>query len=68
MLGIRNPVEPDLIQRILGEYREMPGLALTCEQACRLSGCDVRTGRRAIDELVARQLLRWTPEGLLVRA
>jgi hypothetical protein len=27
-----------LVERVLGEYREMPGLALTIEQARRLWG------------------------------
>ena len=29
-------IEARLIERVLGEYREMPGLALTIDQAWRL--------------------------------
>jgi hypothetical protein len=56
-----------LIERILGEYREMPGLALTVDQAQRLWGCDAVTCRRIADVLVERRVLRWSRE-LLMRA
>ena len=32
--------KPDLLTRIKSEYREMPGLSLTVEQACRLWNID----------------------------
>jgi len=35
-----------LVDRVLGEYREMPGLALTIEQARRLWRCDAVTCQR----------------------
>jgi hypothetical protein len=57
-----------LIERILGEYREMPGLALTVDQAQRLWGCDAVTCRRIADVLVERRVLRWSRELLLMRA
>jgi hypothetical protein len=56
-----------LIERILGEYREMPGLALTVDQAQRLWGCDAVTCRRIADVLVERRVLRWSRELLLMR-
>ena len=31
-------IDARLVERVLGEYREMPGLALTIEQARRLWG------------------------------
>lgn len=31
-------IDARLVDRVLGEYREMPGLALTIEQACRCGG------------------------------
>ena len=67
MLATDSSVNTALIERILGEYREMPGLALTIEQARRLWGCDAETCRCAVDELVARGALRWSHEGRLIR-
>lgn len=58
----------DLVDRVLGEYREMPGLALTLDQARRLWGCDDETCRRLADVLVNRRVLRWSRDGRLVRA
>lgn len=40
MIAIEDSVDAGLIARILGEYREMPGLALTMDQARRFWGCD----------------------------
>jgi len=57
-----------LIDRVLGEYREMPGLALTVAQAQRLWGCDAVTCRRIADLLVERRVLRWSREHGLMRA
>lgn len=57
-----------LIERVLGEYREMPGLSLTIDQARRLWGCDAMLCRRVADVLVERRVLRWSREGRLVRA
>jgi hypothetical protein len=60
-------VDAGLVIRVLGEYREMPGLALTFDQARRLWGCDTATCRAVIDLLVARGVLRWSRDGRLVR-
>lgn len=57
-----------LIERVLGEYREMPGLSLTIDQARRLWGCDAMLCRRVADVLVERRVLRWSRGGRLVRA
>ena len=57
-----------LIERILGEYREMPGLALTVDQAQRLWGCDAVTCQRIADVLVERRVLRWSRERRLMLA
>lgn len=56
-----------LANRVLAEYREMPGLALTAPQARRLWGCDACTCDRVIDELIRRGALRWS-RGQLIRA
>ena len=61
-------IDARLVERVLGEYREMPGLALTIEQARRLWGCDAVTCQRIADVLVERHVLRWSREGRLIRA
>ena len=61
-------IDACLIERVLGEYREMPGLALTVEQARRLWGCDAVTCQRIVDVLVERHVLRWSRDRRLIRA
>jgi len=61
-------IDARLVDRVLGEYREMPGLALTIEQACRLWGCDAVTCQRIADVLVERHVLRWSRDRRLIRA
>ena len=61
-------IDARLVERVLGEYREMPGLALTIEQARRLWGCDAVTCQRIVDVLVERHVLRWSRDGRLIRA
>lgn len=56
-----------LADRVLAEYREMPGLCLTASQARRLWGCDACTCDRVIEELIRRGALRWS-HGQLIRA
>jgi hypothetical protein len=57
-----------LVDRIRGEFREMPGLQLTLAQAQRLFGLDPVACRRVIDALVEASFLRWTPSGTIVQA
>ena len=54
-VAIDDASDAGLIERVLGEYREMPELALTVEQAQRLWGCDAVTCRRIADLLVERR-------------
>lgn len=61
-------IDARVIERVLGEYREMPGLALTIEQARRLWGCDAVTCQRIVDVLVERHVLRWSRDRRLIRA
>ena len=68
MTTIDDSVNAQLLERILGEYREMPGLALTMAQAGRLWGCDRVTCQRVVGLLVDRGILRWSRDGLLIRA
>jgi len=46
-----------LLNRIRGEFLEMPGLRLTCEQAQRLYGLDRLLCQRALDRLVDARFL-----------
>jgi hypothetical protein len=57
-----------LVDRVRGEFIEMPGLQLTMEQAARLWGMDMTACRQIIDALVESSFLRWTPTGRIVRA
>ena len=47
----------DLLQRIRGEFLEMPGLHLTVEQAKRLWALDLVTCRALLDALVDAKFL-----------
>jgi hypothetical protein len=56
-----------LVERVRGEFLEMPGLSLTRAEACRLWGVDVRACEHVITALIGAAFLRWTPKGRLVR-
>jgi hypothetical protein len=58
---------PALVERVRGEFNEMPGLQLTIAQAARLWGMEQSACRRVIDALVDAAFLRWTPAGTIVR-
>jgi Fic family protein len=68
MVSTNEDADSCLARRIVAEYLEMPGLALTVAQAQRLWGCDRATCRQVTDMLVAKGVLRWTREGRLVRS
>lgn len=57
-----------LVDRVRGEFTEMPGLQLTVPQAARLLGIEQNACRDVIETLVASSFLRRTPEGMIVRA
>lgn len=57
-----------LVDRVRGEFNEMPGLQLTVPQAARLLGIEPNACRDVIDTLVASSFLRWTPAGMISRA
>ena len=61
-------IDGRLGDRVLAEYREMTGRALTIEQARRLWGCDAVTCQRIVDVLVERHVLRWSRDRRLIRA
>jgi DNA-binding IclR family transcriptional regulator len=57
----------DVLQRIQGEYVEMPGLRLTPAQAQRLWGLDRATCERLLTALVNENFLSQTRDGSFVR-
>ena len=57
-----------LVERVRGEFIEMPGLQLTIEQASRLWGLDLSACRHVVEVLVESDFLRWTPAGRIARA
>jgi hypothetical protein len=58
---------PALVERVRGEFMEMPGLQLTMTQAARLWGLDLTACRNVVDVLVDSAFLRWTEGGKIVR-
>ena len=57
----------ELLRRIEGEYREMPGMCVTTSQAQRLWGLDSTTCSVVLATLVERRILRRTPRGTYVK-
>ena len=57
-----------MLQRICGEFLEMPGLRLTSEQAQRLWGLDEPTCLELLDTLVEAKFLSRTGNGTFSRA
>jgi len=57
-----------LIERVRGEFNEMPGLQLTEAQAARLWGLEPTACRGVVDFLVGAEFLRRTPGGRITRA
>lgn len=57
------PADREWSQRILAEYREMPGLRLTLRQAARLWAMDALQCQGILDALVAAGSLRRSPKG-----
>lgn len=53
----RTAAEDALLRRVHGEFREMPGMRLTAEQAMRLWSLDRTTCRSVLDSLVATHFL-----------
>jgi hypothetical protein len=62
------PSHQRLLERVRGEFLEMPGLRLTPAQAARLWHLDTSVCEQVIDRLVRTSFLRWTSCGALVRA
>ena len=58
----------DLLARVRGEYLEMPGLRLTCQQAILLWAVDAQTCQKLLHALADVRFLRRTPDGIYSRA
>ena len=58
--------EPELLTRVRGEYREMPGMRLTIDQAMRLWVLDRKTCSGVLDSLVAAHFLEQDSHGQYV--
>jgi hypothetical protein len=58
-----SPTDREWSQRILAEYREIPGLRLTLRQAARLWAMDAVHCQAVLDALVASGSLRRSQEG-----
>lgn len=58
-----HPTDRGWSDRILAEYREMPGLCLTLPQAARLWALDTTRCRTLLDGLVAEGRLRRNARG-----
>ncbi len=64
--AVETPVR-ELLQRIRGEYLEMPGLRLTAEQARRLWSLDLGTCISLLEALVDSKFLARTNDGKYFR-
>ena len=63
----RSTSDEHLLRRARGEFLEMPGLRLTCEQAQRLWGLDDRTCSSLLDRLVDLKFLIRGSDGTYAR-
>jgi hypothetical protein len=61
-------MESRLVERVRGEFIEMPDLQLTMQQAARLWGLDMPACRHVVEVLVDSAFLRWTDGGKITRA
>jgi hypothetical protein len=60
------PRRADVIDRVLGAFREDPGLCLCAEDAARLIGLEAETCRAVLEDLVRARRLRRTAGGQYV--
>jgi hypothetical protein len=64
----RTTAEDTLLWRVRGEYREMPGMRLTVDQAMRLWMLDRGTCVKVLDSLVTAHFLERDLNGRYARA
>ena len=68
LVDLRRPIPVDaMVERIRGEYLEMPGLQLTVGQAQRLCGIEQSLCKTVLDALVDAKFLCVKPNGAYVR-
>lgn len=65
---LRSSTDDALVRRVRGEYREMPGMRLTIDQAMRLWMLDRKTCSDVLSSLVAAQFLARDHDGRYMRA
>ena len=65
--GRVTPAIGDILVRVQGEYREMPGLSLTVHQAARLWGLDCDTCELVLTTLIERRVLARGLNGAYIR-
>jgi len=68
MTASRSTVDDALLQRVYGEFLEMPGLRLTCQQAQRLWGLDESACLQLLECLVDAKFLCRPGPGMYARA
>jgi len=64
----RTMADDALLRRVRGEYREMPGMRLTVDQAMRLWMLDRHNCVKVLDSLVAAHFLERDGNGRYARA
>jgi hypothetical protein len=64
----RNERPASIVRRIAAEFREMPGLVLTVEQASRFLGVEIAECERVLAGLVKHGVLRRVGSGSYVSA
>src|SRR5215831_3765120 len=68
LVDLRRPIPVDaIVERIRGEYLEMPGLQLTVAQAHRLCGIEPSLCKTVLDALVDARFLSLKTNGAYVR-
>ena len=68
VLVFNSHADDALLRRIRGEYREMPAMRLTEDQAMRLWALDRPTCHRALESLVASHYLEQDHSGRFAKA
>jgi hypothetical protein len=63
----RSPLDDALLQRVYGEFLEMPGLRLTCQQAQRLWALDESACSAVLEFLVDAKFLCLSGHGMYTR-
>ncbi len=64
---VRSTSMEQMLQRIQGEFSEMPGLRLTCRQAQRLWNLDALVCESVLAALVDVRFLVQTADGLFIQ-